>query len=88
MARTNYGFEKRQRDLAKRKKKEEKLQRKLEKRAEKKNEALNKEGVEGTTPEGAPASDADPDTQGVPGADDNDADEDDADDDADEEEDK
>ena len=35
MARTNYAFEKRQRDLAKRKKKEEKLQRKLEKRAEK-----------------------------------------------------
>lgn len=32
MARTNYSFEKRQKELAKKKKKEEKLQRKLEKR--------------------------------------------------------
>lgn len=35
MARSNYTWEKRQRDLAKKKKKEEKLQRKLERRAEK-----------------------------------------------------
>jgi len=38
MAKTNYSFEKRKRDLAKKKKKEEKLARKMEKRAEKSGE--------------------------------------------------
>jgi hypothetical protein len=42
MAKTNYGYEKRQRDLARRKKQEEKLQRKLQKRAEKAGEGQPK----------------------------------------------
>jgi hypothetical protein len=44
MAKTKYTFEKRQRDLAKKKKKEEKLQRKLERKAEKPVE-LDENGV-------------------------------------------
>ena len=47
MAKTKYTFEKRQRDLAKKKKKEEKLQRKLERKAEK-----NPENGEGGAGEG------------------------------------
>ena len=50
MARTKYTFEKRQRDLAKKKKKEEKLQRKLERKAEKTGETGTSE--EGANPEG------------------------------------
>ena len=42
MAKTNYAFEKRQRDLAAKKKREEKLARKAEKKAEK--DAGNGEG--------------------------------------------
>ena len=48
MAKTNYGYEKRQRDLAKKKKKEEKLQRKLEKRAPKTDENPSEPGPENT----------------------------------------
>jgi hypothetical protein len=47
MAKTKYTFEKRQRDLAKKKKKEEKLARKLERKAEK-----NPETGEGGAEEG------------------------------------
>jgi hypothetical protein len=46
MAKTKYTFEKRQRDLAKKKKKEEKLARKLERKAEKAPEtAVDENGV-------------------------------------------
>ena len=45
MAKTNYSFEKRQKDLAKKKKKEEKRQRKLEAKAEKSPEDLPQEDV-------------------------------------------
>ncbi|HLF13726.1 MAG TPA: hypothetical protein VI932_02395 [Bacteroidota bacterium] len=46
MAKTNYGYEKRQRDLAKKKKKEEKMQRKLEKKAGKTDETQSQPGGE------------------------------------------
>ncbi len=52
MAKTNYGYEKRQRDLAKKKKKEEKLARKLEKKAVKPDENGAEPGTAATeTPE-------------------------------------
>lgn len=49
MAKPNFGFEKRQRELAKKKKKEEKLQRKLEKKA----------SPDGTETEATPENDRD-----------------------------
>jgi len=45
--RTNYSFEKRQKDLAKKKKKEEKLKKKQERKAGGGDEAVEGEGVEG-----------------------------------------
>lgn len=47
MARTNYGYEKRQRELAKKKKAEEKRQRRLAKRQEKNPSEDEFEDVEG-----------------------------------------
>ena len=55
MAKTKYTFEKRQRDLAKKKKKEEKLQRKLERKAEKNPETGEGGTEEGGTEDGATA---------------------------------
>ena len=59
MAKTNYSFEKRQRDLAKKKKKEEKLQRKLERKGEK-----PAENGEGGTEAPAGSTPAEPETGG------------------------
>ncbi|WP_279246014.1 hypothetical protein [Candidatus Litorirhabdus singularis] len=56
MARTNYSFEKRQKEIAKKKKKEEKRARKLEK-------GDTDELLEGAE---APDSDASPDSETVP----------------------
>ncbi|BBO80834.1 hypothetical protein DSCO28_14000 [Desulfosarcina ovata subsp. sediminis] len=47
MARSNYSFQKRQKEIAKKKKKEEKRQRKLEKNKTEKEESLNYGNDEG-----------------------------------------
>jgi hypothetical protein len=63
MAKTKYTFEKRQRDLAKKKKKEEKLQRKLERKTEKPAEiVLDENGVPIETTPADPESESESET--------------------------
>ena len=56
MAKPNYSFEKRQRELAKKKKKEEKLKEKAERKAGTQTAADGVDAGEGEADEGAPAA--------------------------------